>query len=136
MSTQPPEAFRGTVLWSNLGLGSLAIALLFLCYYTTADGRAYNYLLVMLGALVGWTLGIYWAPFSVTEQARFVTIGQAVGTFISGYFLSKIDRLLERSLFGVDAAPQLDTWLRLGLFAAATMLFALIVYTNRAYFRS
>jgi hypothetical protein len=123
------------IFWANLGFASFAIGLLLICHHASTDARGYNYLLVLLGGLVGSILGIYWAPVSATEQARFVTIGQAVGTFLSGYFLSKIDRLLEKSLFAADAAPQGDSWILLGLFSAATMLATLIVYTNRSYLR-
>jgi F0F1-type ATP synthase membrane subunit a len=130
--------YGSTALFSTLVLIILLCALLVIAYFIAQSdqGRVLNYFVVLLGALCGWALGIFSSPYSKTEEKRFSSISQAISAFVSGYVLSKFDRFLEASLFTDTKVPQYDTWVRLGLFVAATGLFALLIFSNRAYFRA
>ena len=130
--------YGSTALFSNFLLIVLLGALLVIAYYIAQSdqSRIYNYLVILLGSLCGWTLGIFFSPYSEKEAKSFVSIGQAISAFVSGYVLSKFDRFLEASLFLETKAPQYDTWTRLALFVAAMVMFALLIFTNRAYFRT
>ena len=48
----------------------------------------------LIGALLGWASGMYFAPHGHGEQNKFVTMAQAVSAFASGYLMSKIDRFV------------------------------------------
>ena len=130
--------------YGSTALFSTLILLLLLCGVVavahtiaqTDQARTLNYFVVLLGSLSGWALGIFSSPYSATEEKRFGSIAQAISAFISGYALSKFDRFLEASLFTNQSTPQYDTWVRLGLFVGTTALFALLVFSNRAYFRT
>lgn len=130
--------YGSTALFSTLVLLLLLCGLVAVAHTIaqTEQGRILNHFVVLLGALSGWALGIFSSPYSQTEEKRFSSIAQAISAFISGYALSKFDRFLEASLFTNQSTPQYDTWVRLGLFVAATGLFALLVFSNRAYFRT
>lgn len=109
-----------------------------LCF-SASDGaplqQMYNVLLALAGALIGWALGMFFAPFTATEAARFSSIGQTVSAFVSGYVISKLDRFLEATMFH-DRVPDTVTWVRFGLFFCSMLLVMLAVFSNRAYFRA
>lgn len=125
-----------TVVFSLLLLILILGGLLWITRTMTNSESAYNYLILLLGALCGWVLGIFFAPYTAEEAKKLVTFRQAISAFISGYVLSKLDRFLEASLFVEGKVPQYDTWIRLGLFVAATAIFALGTFTCRAYFNT
>ena len=130
--------YGSTALFSTLVLLFLLCALVTIGHVIaqTDQGRILNYFVLLLGALCGWALGIFSSPYSASEEKKFGSIAQAISAFISGYALSKFDRFLEASLFASAAVPQNDTWIRLGLFVASAGLFALLIFSNRAYFRT
>lgn len=126
-----------TALTSVLVLVVLFAALLKIAPDMTKDGNVVlNYFSILLGALCGWALGIFYSPYNPEEEKRFLSIGRTISAFVSGYAVSKFDRLIEASLFIETKVPQNDSWARVGLFAASTVLFALLVFSCRAYFQS
>jgi hypothetical protein len=88
----------------------------------------------LIGALLGWASGMYFAPHGQGEQSKFVTLGQAVSAFASGYLVSKIDRFVEATLFPQSGVTG-GEWLGAGIFVGAFLNAALVVYSNRSYFR-
>jgi hypothetical protein len=88
---------------------------------------------MLLGAVMGWPSGMYFSPYSDNEKKSFVSAGQAASAFVSGYLLSKLDRLLERALFSDKPAGQ-DAWLLTAYFVVAFAIFAIGTYTCRRYF--
>ncbi|KAA1194345.1 hypothetical protein F0M18_02635 [Pseudohalioglobus sediminis] len=97
----------------------------------TNSDRASNYLVILLGIVVGWVLGALVAPFNTDEAMVFKGLGQAITLFFSGYVLSKLDRFTEEKLFGVNAKP--DAWIKMGLFLVSMLLSAVYVYSIRYY---
>lgn len=124
-----------TVMFTNIAAALFAIGLLKLCHGLASDrnSRYGNYLLFCLGALVGWALSMFFVPYGSEDKSVFENIGKIVSVFVSGYALSKLDRLLEASLFD-DKKPRMEAWVRTGLFAATALLALLTVVTNRLYF--
>ncbi len=88
----------------------------------------------LIGALLGWASGMYFAPHGQGEQNKFVTLGQAVSAFASGYLVSKVDRFVEAALFP-PAGVASGEWHGAAIFTAAFLNTALVVYSNRSYFR-
>ncbi|MCX7293605.1 hypothetical protein [Janthinobacterium sp.] len=95
---------------------------------------AKNYLIVLIAFLLGWTTGMYLSPYNGKEKLKFVTIGQAISAFLSGYVLSKFDRFIESFLFGQNKLPIYDNWIHLGMFIASFLIACILVFTARAYF--
>lgn len=129
--------YGSTVVWSlflslvfAIWLGWTALA-----QARSAEELAINTLLLILGFFLGWLIGIYATPYDDKEASRFVTLGQAVSAFLSGYAFSKLDRYLEQTLFQDASHPVFDHWIKLGYFAAALLIGFLVVFTSRAYFR-
>lgn len=92
-----------------------------------------NALIALFGGLVGWLLGMFFAPYDAGDKDRLATAGQAFSAFVSGYIVSKADRFLEASLFA-STAPLPGAWARLGLFVCSLLVIMLLVFSSRSYF--
>lgn len=125
-----------SVIFTNLFAFAFGSLILWLCFEVDNDHLAQklNVLLVMIGALLGWSLGMFFAPYDTGEAERFSSIGQSISVFASGYLVSKLDRFLEATLF-VNNIPYQLAWIRALLVLSSVMLSMLLVFTNRAYFR-
>ncbi|MEO6561610.1 MAG: hypothetical protein ABIN99_00990 [Nitrosospira sp.] len=127
-----------SVIFTNLWAIAFGIIIVWLCFRVSDEpqNQIFNLLLAMIGALLGWALGMFFAPYDEKETARFSSIGQSVSAFASGYVLSKLDRFLEVSMFASDKLPITITWVRIGLLFSALLVAMLLVFSNRAYFRA
>ena len=125
----------GNVIFTNLFGLAILIFLGWACMELgrTTDGKLGYALVGLTGMLTGWGCGMYFAPYK-EELGKFLTIGQAVSAFVSGYLVSKVDRFLEASLFPTEGVMAGD-WFGAAIFAAAFLNAALVVYSNRSYFR-
>jgi uncharacterized membrane protein len=65
-------------------------------YLISTDIRefAYSSLVVLAGVATGSVLGFLASPYDRTEKSSFSEYGKAVGTFVSGFLLSKLDKFL------------------------------------------
>ncbi|CAE6967644.1 hypothetical protein R69608_07029 [Paraburkholderia nemoris] len=125
-----------TVLFTNLFAVIFALLLLWLCERFGDDrlARFQNYLIVCLGALLGWALGMFFSPYGTEDEPVFAQMGKLASVFISGYAVSKIDRFIEASMFD-GKNPKVESWIRVGLFVGALTLSLLTVVSNRLYYR-
>lgn len=115
--------FSGVILWVVFHFGQ------------TSNDTMTNLLLCLLGALIGWGVGIFASPYDLKENERFLTLGRTISAFISGYLVSKLDRFLEVVLY-TSNAPNDIAWVRLCLFAASFLLSVIVVFINRLYFNN
>jgi hypothetical protein len=126
-----------TVVSSLIFLFLLACALLGTAVWLpkSFEGVIVNLLVMIIGALAGWVCAIVVTPYSVSEASKFGSVAKAVSAFLSGYVLSKLDRFLEKVLFGAGGIPTAESWQMLGLFVGAFLIGFLAIFTSRAYFR-
>jgi hypothetical protein len=94
-----------------------------------------NLLIVVLGSCLGWLIGTLASPYNKGETSKFNAYAHAISAFVSGYILSKADKLIT-SVLDPEGSRAFDNtgWERFGLFVAALIVMALIVYINRSYF--
>lgn len=132
-----------TIIITNFACILFLIGIGLLCFHvsTTTEDRVLNTLTATLGTLIGWALGIFFAPYTKDEESRFSTIGQGISVFVSGYVVSKLDRFFESTMFAKSTVagitteiPSTISWIRLALFTCSALLIMLAVFTNRAYF--
>lgn len=126
-----------SIITTNFFTLLLSIVIIWLCWNVSAEQtqRVFNVLIALSGAITGWALGMFFAPFNNDEAAKFSSIGQAVSAFVSGYLFSKLDRFLEAVMFH-ETTPVASTWVRFGLFFCSLLVVMLAVFSNRSYFRA
>ena len=95
------------------------------------SARSLNRLVALIGGLCGWVLGMLFTPYSESEAKQFAAVSTVVSVFLSGYVVSKVDRFLEKTLFGDARSP--ESWARAGLFAATLLLACVTLFTARLY---
>ncbi|QDK81224.1 hypothetical protein EXU85_22485 [Spirosoma sp. KCTC 42546] len=124
-----------TIITSNFYTAVFAGLILWIGYKLGKDDGSYilNWLISLLGVLIGWIIGILATPYDSLESQKFLTIGQSISVFLSGYVISKLDRFFEASLYQ-DGNPKKESWIRLGLFTVSFLLTLIIVFVNRSYF--
>src|SRR5688572_20256588 len=93
--TLPTDNYKllGTALFAGLLYFLLAIV----GWHLTDQDRAHTYLVGILGVGLGWMIGILSAPYTEEEKARFGEYTGLLASFLSGYGVSKFDRLFEMS---------------------------------------
>lgn len=125
-----------TVLFTNTFAVFFIVTLVWIGRSIGSDfhARLLNYMLIVLGALSGWALGMFFAPYGEGDKEALAQMSKLASVFVTGYAVSKIDRFVEASVF-VGSVPDPVSWIRIGLFAGATVLSILVVVTNRIYFR-
>jgi 4-amino-4-deoxy-L-arabinose transferase-like glycosyltransferase len=110
-------------------------ALLWLCRLFADTSRAVgvNILLCILGALLGWALGMFFSPFNTEDAAQFKFLGKTVAAFVSGYLLSKGEAVLGAYLKRATEHPEQVQWDRVGLLSCSFLLAFIVVFVSRTY---
>jgi hypothetical protein len=123
------------ILITAIGISLIvSIILVFLCFKMVAtpqDGYL-NLAIVLASVCVGWLLGTFVSPESSSEQTRFTTYGKAVSAFVSGYLVSKLDKVVEMILSPETLAVPVAAF-RLTASVAAVVSALLVTYIMRAY---
>ncbi len=115
---------------------SLAVCsiLWFLCFRIVAtplDGYL-NLAIILASICSGWLLGTFVSPESGREEKSFMTYGKAVSAFVSGYLVSKLDKVVEKILSPETLAMPVAGF-RLAGSIAAVISALLVTYIVRAY---
>jgi hypothetical protein len=54
-----------------------------------------TYIICLAGCIAGWIVGILTTPYDKTDEDKLGRFTKLIGTFLSGYVLGKIDRIIE-----------------------------------------
>lgn len=120
----------GTIAAAAL-LGGILLTLSFLMRQNRQDVYL-NLVCLVLGAAIGWLLGIMSAPYDKTEQRQFVIYAKAVSVFVSGYVLGKADKLVAYVLSPAVVLKPASAF-RVMTFIAAALITAIVTRTFRVY---
>ena len=91
-----------------------------------------NLAILVLGACVGWLMGIFMSPYDSGEKAAFAGYASAVATFVSGYLVAKIDPLVTK-LFSPEFLFQKVVAFRAASFLSVLLLAMLMTFAIRVY---
>lgn len=99
------------------------------------NGTHFNLCLLsgVLGAALGWTVGIIISPYSITEREAFASIGKLVYGFLSGYAFSKIDPIIGSLIDPKTATPTVAIYVTVAL--VSFLASAAFTYISRSYWR-
>ena len=112
-----------------------AIILIYLCF-ALSDSKidpSINILIVMIGVILGWPVGVYFSPINKEDEKRLSVIGKSAAAFVSGYLLSKIEPIIQAQVEVAKSDITSMPWLQLGLFLSAFLLSSVLVFEGRSY---
>lgn len=126
--------------WSWIIATFIAIPLMiciFVFGWDISDNIAERYLTIVIfiaSGSIGWFVGMILSPDSLSEEKRFSTFSKNISLFISGYMVSKIDRLVD-ALFQPDIIFSSNRLAGYRFVGALSMLIlaALLTYLLRVY---
>ncbi|MBN9297535.1 MAG: hypothetical protein J0I41_11015 [Filimonas sp.] len=109
-------------------------ALFIIAYFAEPDPKIYPFTLLIgiTGCVLGWLAGILSAPYDKSDENKLGRFAKLVGTFLSGYVVSKLDRVLE-GVIGPSAILPTTTAIRILLFICSFCLIWIVVYCFREY---
>ena len=79
-------------------LGGIATCFLLWSCFSIGTSPQINILFLFCGGLIGWILGILVTPNSDDEKSRFSEFGKAIATFITGFFLAKLEKIFDLAI--------------------------------------
>ena len=89
---------------------------------------------MVVGATIGWIIGILSSPYGEKEKEQFSTIVKGVTVFFSGYALAKVDPIITE-LLKPEAFLQPVVAFRAIAFLTSFLLAMLITFVYRKYAR-
>ncbi len=109
-------------------------ALIVLAYLVGPDRADYpiTYIVCICGYILGWIVAIISTPMNTSDENKISRFTSVVGTFLSGYMLSKLDRVFEKIF---DPALVFDslTGVRILLFVCCFGMTFILVFYYRQY---
>lgn len=115
---------------STLGLGGV---LLWCATKQGSDQKVIHIAAMVLGAALGWIIGILASPYGDTEQKQFSQLVKDVSVFLSGYALAKIDPIIARIVNPDTLLNNPINILRILIFLSAFLLSLLLTFEHRQY---
>jgi hypothetical protein len=81
----------------STGIFGVVIGLVLITITISFDqgNKPLTYLICTFGFILGWIAAIYTTPYDKNEKIQLNGIAKVVGTFLSGYILSKSDKVFE-----------------------------------------
>lgn len=73
----------------------VAIALIIIAFKFDEGNHSITFLVCLLGFILGWIIAIFTTPYDVKDETQLNRFSKLVGTFLTGYILSKCDKLFE-----------------------------------------
>jgi hypothetical protein len=122
------------IVWGTVSAACLGAPLPVLCFFFGSDKQAHylNIILLILGLLLGWVIGILATPYTTSEDKKFTGYAKAISAFLSGFIIAKADKAIER-LFEPQALTDPVVAFRLTMFAAAFLVALVITFIYRKY---
>ena len=111
-----------------------SIALIFIAYKIGPEQNVYpiTFLICLSGCILGWIVGILTSPYDKADESKLNKFSKLIGTFISGYLLSKLDKVFE-SIFSPESLLTPIIGLRVLLFVCFFCIMWIIVFVFRQY---
>jgi D-alanyl-lipoteichoic acid acyltransferase DltB (MBOAT superfamily) len=91
-----------------------------------------NVVIIILGASLGWLLGIFMSPYDAGERASFAVYAGAVASFVSGYLVAKVDSSVTK-LLSPEFLFQKIVAFRFISFFSVLLLAMLLTFAVRVY---
>ena len=130
---------KKSAIWTLIITLIIAIGIVgvmwYLCYRVGSNPPAdhlINLAILIASIAIGWLFGTFISPDTPDEEARFSRLGTAIKAFVSGYLVSKMDKLFT-VIFDPDKLFQNLPMFRFLLFVTGLIVAALVTYVLREY---
>jgi hypothetical protein len=113
----------------------VAVMVLAWIFSTEQTERILTLSLLIACGLIGWSLGTALTPDTRDEARRFSRMGRAISLFLSGYLVSKLDRVIESVFQPATLLHPTDHLVAFRVVSCFSMVMAatLLVYFLRLY---
>ncbi len=91
-----------------------------------------TYIICIAGCVFGWLVGMLTSPYNLEDESKLNKFSKLIGTFLSGYILSKFDRVIE-TIINPDSILSPLIGLRVLLFVCFFCLIWIITFVFRQY---
>ena len=116
-----------------MGWAYLALAAVLLYELSpNVEAEALSASVAMMGAAIGWLLGVALSPYTKDEESSFTKYGTAVASFSSGYLVARTDDLVKQILSPPFALSPVIGF-RLALFVTSVLVSMLVTHASRSY---
>lgn len=112
----------------------VGLSLIYLAYRVGPEPNEYpiTYIICICGYIIGWIVAIISTPMNEIDRDKIGRFTGLIGTFISGYLLSKLDKILERIFDPAVIFSEL-TGARVLLFICCFGITFILVFYYRQY---
>jgi hypothetical protein len=111
--------------------------IILICCFSVRNTRTdvfLNLSIFVLGASVGWLIGVLIAPYTAKEQTEFAQYVGIVSTFVSGYLVAKLDPTITKILSpDYLLALTATAGFRVIVFSSSLLVATLITFVFRKY---
>ncbi|MDM3852813.1 MAG: hypothetical protein PT119_23225 [Aphanizomenon gracile PMC627.10] len=117
-----------------IGLGLLMI--MAFTWPTDSPGERYIlFLCGLFGSGLGWLIGIFVSPYTTTERSSFKTYATLAQGFLTGFLVSKVDKVFELVIQDLSNNPAVQEkfLVRASFFASSSIFMAIFTYITRTY---
>ena len=110
--------------------------LVFLAFQITSDplDSYVTLAILILASCIGWLMGILLSPYDSREKSEFSEYSKAFAAFVSGYAVSKIDKVIESILTPAFVLQPVSGFRVIG-FLSMFILGLLVTFIYRKYAR-
>ena len=128
------SSFGTLVITLATALG-IVVTMGFLCFHVgtvVPEDHIINLAILLTSIAFGWLLGTFTSPDSPDEETRFSRYGTAIKAFVSGYLISKCDKLVTAILDPDSLFKQLPLF-RFLLCLSGLLVATMVTYILREY---
>ena len=109
--------------------------LLILIFCEDDPTRCTTLLISVAGCVLGWVIAVVTSPYDKNDGDKINKFTKLIGTFLSGYILAKLDKVLENylSIQNIETSLSNMTGLRILFFICFFLLTWVVVFVYRLY---
>lgn len=108
---------------------------IFICASERTADCMTTFILCAAGCVLGWLVGILTTPYGTEDKNNLNNFSKLAGTFISGYLLAKLDKILEQLMEPTQFIGTL-TGIRFVLVIVFFIMTYIVVFVFRIYTRA
>jgi uncharacterized membrane protein len=113
---------------------AIVLIVLVILSESTAD-QEITFILCTAGSVLGWLIGIVTTPYGAEDKDKIYNFSKMAGTFISGYLLSKVNKILDDLMEPTKILSYL-VGVRFVLFICFFIISYIVVFVFRIYTRA